>query len=242
MPVVHENQVHWFKDVHAHGVIAVFMVGDLFAGSARFHDLHSLVVLFCTAVYVLWNLGVTFTIHWLYPILKWDTPDSVVLALGAMLFAQGVFFSVSALSYLRDAVAAQVNGAEHGARRECCCCGWRCTTTAAVTDVEAPRQDSDKEHVSSEDAGMTIAWSEVYPIAFSDDNVAWPCHTCKQTDKEGKCWPCCKPRDCGPHLQVDVAPLPGAVSIVADGEEIEEGGQTRREEEQGGESATGHSK
>ncbi len=170
----------WWKDVSAHGLHLLLLLVDFFLGSNRLPDRQTLVLLSATIVYILWNIGVTFTIHWLYPVLTWTGAGSVVLALGAVLFAQGVFFACSGVSVvLRDAAAARLNGTGH--RQRCCCEAVPIVSSAAAPLVaNVPQKGSATEEEEEEGGaeGGPVDWSAVYPTTFRDDADAWPCSTC----------------------------------------------------------------
>lgn len=119
----------WYKDIAVHGLMFAFIWTELFLSSHRLPDRHAWIILGTTFGYILWNIGVTFTVHYVYPVLKWDGAGSVILAIGSIIFAILVFFLGSSIAYIRDSIASKIlYHIPHGGAEECVCCtkGGRC--------------------------------------------------------------------------------------------------------------------
>jgi hypothetical protein len=161
------DPVDTYRNAQAHAVVAVLLYADfLLLSSLRLIDRQALFVLAASTVYLLWNIIYTFTVRFVYPVLKWDGAGSAILAIGALLFLQLVFFAVTGpLGLARDAVAARYNGTVH-IGVGCCCC--RCSGVVAAITAPPPSDSP-----------------SLYPRTFLDDTIAFPGSSCVDCCKAG---------------------------------------------------------
>jgi hypothetical protein len=194
----------WAKDVNAHAIMMCGVAGDLLVGSGRLLDRHSLVLLAATLIYLVWNVGITFTDAALYPVLQWDGAGSAILAVGAVLFAQAVFFFVGLVAIARDALTRRIN-ATPSQDPAACCAGHAPAGDveggAAKTASEASAPSPTSSSSSPASSSSYSYWASIYPTSFTDDASAYPCHTCP-------CCTCC--RACLPSASSEEASSPTA--------------------------------
>lgn len=138
----------------------------------RLLDTHSIVILGATIIYVFWNLGQTKTDHYVYAVLKWDGAGSVILAIGAIIFAVAVFWLASFITVGRDRLAKKWNSVPPIASSQ-----PGVTQAGAQSSTGAGKAQPE---TASSAAGDAVEWSQVYPVDFTDDEVAYPCITCKK--------------------------------------------------------------
>lgn len=88
--------------VHAVAGAAVWL--DLLIGANRPIDAHVSAVVILGLAYLLLNLSITLTVQVLYPILTWRDSGSFVLAAGTLLGVVLIYFGVSSIAFVRDAL------------------------------------------------------------------------------------------------------------------------------------------
>jgi len=197
----HVTPKAWYKDIAVHGLMFAFIWTELLVSSHRLPDRHSIIIFGTTIGYIIWNIAVTFTVHYVYPVLKWDGVGSVILAIGSIIFAILVFFLGSSVAYIRDYLAAEYcHNLPHKGAEDCVCCmkDGRCCWTmnkitipsSSSTKVSSTGESKENNQTTNEmvviptttepvNKDQPMDWSTIYPRSFTDDILAWPCSSCK---------------------------------------------------------------